>query len=132
MAANGFFLAFLCGLAVMAGGLFFLKPLAIALGSTPTILPYTEAYLRIILMGAPFMTSSLVLNNQLRFQGSAAYAMVGIVTGAVINIVLDHFNFSLRNGCGRCGSSDSNQSNLQLYAFIIPKQEGRQYKNPVL
>ena len=89
MAANGFFLAFLCGIAVLCGGLIFLKPLAIALGSTPTILPYTEAYLRIILIGAPFMTSSLVLNNQLRFQGSAAYAMVGIVTGAVINIVLD-------------------------------------------
>ena len=89
MAANGFFLAFLCGIAVLCGGLIFLKPLAIALGSTPTILPYTEAYLRIILIGAPFMTSSLVLNNQLRFQGSAAYAMVGIVTGAVINIALD-------------------------------------------
>lgn len=89
MAANGFFLAFLCGIVVLCGGLIFLKPLAIALGSTPTILPYTEAYLRIILMGAPFMTSSLVLNNQLRFQGSAAYAMVGIVTGAVINIALD-------------------------------------------
>ncbi len=99
MAANGFFLAFLCGLAVMAGGLFFLKPLAVALGSTPTILPYTEAYLRIILLGAPFMTSSLVLNNQLRFQGSAAYAMVGIVTGAVINIILDPILiFGLRMG----------------------------------
>lgn len=89
MAANGFFLAFICGLAVMTGGLICLKPLAVALGSTPTILPYTESYLRIILIGAPFMTSSLVLNNQLRFQGSAAYAMVGIVSGAVINIILD-------------------------------------------
>lgn len=89
MAANGFFLAFICGLAVMAGGLACLKPLALALGSTETILPYTEDYLGIILVGAPFMTSSLVLNNQLRFQGSAAYAMVGIVTGAVINIILD-------------------------------------------
>ena len=89
MAANGFFLAFLCGITVMVGGMIFLKPLAVALGSTPTILPYTESYLKIILIGAPFMTSSLVLNNQLRFQGSAAYAMVGIVTGAVINIALD-------------------------------------------
>ncbi len=97
MAANGFFLAFLCGLAVLAGGVLFLKPLAVALGSTPTILPYTESYLRIILFGAPFMTSSLVLNNQLRFQGSAAYAMVGIVTGAVINIILDPI---LIFGCG--------------------------------
>lgn len=89
MAANGFYLAFICGVVVMAGGLIFLKPLAVGLGSTPTVLPYTEEYLGIILVGAPFMTSSLVLNNQLRFQGSAAYAMVGIVAGAVINIILD-------------------------------------------
>ena len=34
------------------------------------------------------MTASLVLNNQLRFQGSAAYAMVGITSGAVLNIGL--------------------------------------------
>ena len=55
--------------------------------------------MRIILLGAPFMTSSLVLNNQLRFQGSAAYAMVGIVTGAVINIILDPILiFGLRMG----------------------------------
>lgn len=89
MAANGFFCAFICGVVVMFLGLIFLEPIAVALGSTPTILPYTKAYLRIILIGAPFMTSSLVLNNQLRFQGSAAYAMVGIVTGAVLNIGLD-------------------------------------------
>ncbi len=89
MAANGFFCAFICGIAVEILGLFFLKPIAVLLGSTPTILPYTQAYLKIILLGAPFMTSSLVLNNQLRFQGSASYAMVGIVTGAVLNIGLD-------------------------------------------
>ena len=59
------------------------------LGSTATILPYTKAYLRVILFGAPWMTSSLVLNNQLRYQGSAAYAMVGIASGAVLNIALD-------------------------------------------
>lgn len=59
------------------------------LGSTATILPYTKAYLRVILFGAPWMTSSLVLNNQLRFQGSASYAMVGIASGAVLNIALD-------------------------------------------
>ena len=35
------------------------------------------------------MTASLVLNNQLRFQGSANYAMIGIVSGAVLNIALD-------------------------------------------
>lgn len=97
MATTGFVYAFLGGIVIMAAGICFLEPLARLLGSTPTILPYTKDYLRIILLGAPFMTSSLVLNNQLRYQGSAAYAMVGIVTGGVINIVLDPL---LIFGCG--------------------------------
>lgn len=89
MAATGFIYAFLTGVLIAIVGLLFLEPLAYLLGSTETILPYTKDYLRIILLGAPFMTSSLVLNNQLRYQGSAAYAMVGIVAGAVVNIGLD-------------------------------------------
>ena len=89
MAATGFFWALFMGIFLVVVGLIFLTPLSLALGSTPTILPYTEKYLGIILLGAPFMTASLVLNNQIRFQGNAAYAMVGIVSGAVINVILD-------------------------------------------
>lgn len=89
MAATGFYSSFATGILICIVGQIFLEPLAYMLGSTPTILPYTEAYLRVILLGAPWMTSSLVLNNQLRFQGSASYAMVGIVSGAILNIALD-------------------------------------------
>ena len=89
MAATGFFSAIAVGAVICVLGQIFLEPLAYLLGSTETILPYTEQYLRVILLGAPWMTSSLVLNNQLRFQGSANYAMVGIVSGAILNIALD-------------------------------------------
>lgn len=89
MAATGFFCAFLVGIAVTVIGLFFLTPISSMLGSTPTIQPYTETYLGIILLGAPFMASSLVLNNQMRFQGNAIYAMFGIGLGAILNIALD-------------------------------------------
>ena len=89
MAANGFFTAIGAGVLICIVGQIFLEPLSYLLGSTETILPYTKDYLRIILLGAPWMTASLVLNNQLRFQGSATYAMVGITCGAVLNIALD-------------------------------------------
>lgn len=89
MSAVGFFTSFLAGIIIMIGCLFFIEPLSFALGSTVTIQPYTVAYLKNILIGAPAMTASLVLNNQMRFQGSAFYAMIGIVSGAVINIALD-------------------------------------------
>lgn len=89
MAATGFFCAFLIGCLITLTGLLFLEPICRTLGSTPTILPYAKSYLGIILLGAPFMASSLVLNNQMRFQGNAVYAMIGIIVGAALNIVLD-------------------------------------------
>lgn len=89
MASTGFFCAFIAGGIITLAGLLFLTPICCLLGSTPTILPYAETYLGIILLGAPFMASSLVLNNQMRFQGNAVYAMVGIIVGAVLNIGLD-------------------------------------------
>lgn len=88
MAATGFVFSFLAGLLIAILGHIFLTPLAIFLGSTPTILPYTERYLGIVMLGAPFMTLSLTLNNQMRFQGNAAYAMKGIVSGVLLNLVL--------------------------------------------
>lgn len=89
MAATGFFSALFAGCIIAVLGLVFLDPLARLLGSTETILPYAKDYMRWILIGAPWMMASLVLNNQLRFQGSAAYGMIGITSGAVINIALD-------------------------------------------
>lgn len=89
MAATGFFSSFAAGTLIMIIGEIFIEELAVLLGSTETILPYTVSYLRAILLGAPWITASFVLNNQLRFQGNASYAMVGITLGAVINIALD-------------------------------------------
>lgn len=89
LAATGFFSALIGGLCIAVAGLCFLRPLSLFLGSTETILPYAMDYLRYILIGAPYMAASLVLNNQLRFEGSAFYGMIGLTTGALLNIVLD-------------------------------------------
>ena len=89
MSATGFFCALLTGLVICVTGLVFLEPLCYLLGATSSMIKDTKAYLGVILLGAPWMTASLVLNNQLRYQGNAVYGMVGIVTGAVINIALD-------------------------------------------
>ncbi len=89
MTAVGFFSALIVGGIITVLGLLFLDPLARLLGSTDTILPYAREYLGIILLGAPWMIGSLVLNNQLRFQGSAFYGMIGIGTGGLLNVALD-------------------------------------------
>ena len=89
MAATGFLSSMGLGTVAAIVGLFFLTPLSRMMGATPDIVPYSNDYLLFILIGTPFMMSSLTLNNQLRLQGNAHYAMVGIATGAVLNIFLD-------------------------------------------
>lgn len=88
MAVTGLLYSFAFGLLVSVVGLVFLTDISCFLGSTETIQPYTERYLGIILCGAPFMTSSFTLNNQMRFQGNAKYAMYGILSGVLLNVVL--------------------------------------------
>ncbi len=97
MAATGFALALLIGAAVAAGGNLRIDSLCRLIGASDTTLADTRSYLRIILLGAPLMTGQFVINNQLRFQGKAVYAMAGLLCGAVINIALDPI---LMFGCG--------------------------------
>lgn len=89
MASTAFYSALIVGALIGVLGLIFINPLGKGLGATETILPYAMEYLKYIMMGTPFMMASFVLNNQLRFQGCAAYGMIGICIGAFLNIVLD-------------------------------------------
>lgn len=85
-------------------GLLFCDPVLMAMGSTGTILPYARPYFIYILLGAPFISGSFVLNNQMRLQGNASLAMVGILSGALLNIVLDPvFIFGLGMGVSGAG-----------------------------
>lgn len=89
MASASFALSLATGLLLGLLGLCLLTPLARALGSTPTILPYTEQYLAVILLGTPLNVGSMVLNNQMRFQGNMRMAMAGMVSGVALNVALD-------------------------------------------
>lgn len=101
VAATGFFSALFLGVILAAIGLIFLDSLVYALGATETIAPYAKDYIQYILIGMPYMAASFVLNNVLRFQGSAFYAMLGIGAGGILNIVLDPiFIFGFDMGTG--------------------------------
>ena len=88
MAAVGLVHTLLSGVVLGLAGLLFLRPLSVLLGSTPTILPDTMVYLSWVLMATPFIMGAIVLNNQMRFQGNASYAMWGIISGALLNVIL--------------------------------------------
>ena len=78
------------GLTLMTLGLVFINPFLRFLGSTETILPYAKDYGMWILIACPFLICSLVLNNVLRYEGKAFYAMFGLTTGGLLNIAGDY------------------------------------------
>lgn len=89
MAAVGFLSSVLTGVVVAIVGFIFMDPLLDFLGSTPTVKPFAAGYFRWILVGTPFIMGCFSLNNLMRQQGNALMAMIGIASGAVLNIVLD-------------------------------------------
>lgn len=88
-ASVSFFSSLITGGIIGILGLIFITPLMSFLGSTSTILPYAIEYGKYILIAAPFTMASFVLNNILRYEGRAFYAMIGIGVGAVLNIICD-------------------------------------------
>lgn len=106
MASFSFFAAVAFGVLAAAGGLLFSKQIAGLLGAADSFRSETAAYLKYMLLGAPFIMGSFVLSNQLRFQGAALGAMFGISAGAVLNVALDAlFVFALHWGAGGAGAA---------------------------
>lgn len=105
-ASTGFFCALFLGLLIEIPGFLFLDPLVMLLGSTETIAPYAKTYISFILLAAPFMTASFVLNNILRYEGKAALGMIGLMTGGLLNIIGDPiFMFVFHMGIAGAGLS---------------------------
>ena len=88
--STSFFTGAGVGLVICTFGLLFLEPLVRFLGSTDTILPHAMDYGFWILLAAPVIICSLILNNGLRYEGKAFYAMFGLTTGGLLNILGDY------------------------------------------
>ena len=87
--STAFFLALFLGAALMAAGIAWMEPMVRLLGATPTCERYSVDYATYVLLAAPFMATSFVLNQCLRSEGSAALSMIGMGFGGVLNCVLD-------------------------------------------
>lgn len=117
MAATGFVVAAFLGVIIAVVCNHFAEPIAFFLGADEDSIVQTVSYLRIILLGAPFMTCQFVINNQLRFQGNAIYAMIGLFIGAVVNVGLDPlliFGFNM----GISGAAVATIS-AQILSFVV-------------
>lgn len=87
--STAFFSGGMVGLLITLFGLLFLSPMVLFLGSTDTIAPYAMQYGMCILLSCPFHICAMILNNALRYEGRAIYAMVGLSAGGLLNILGD-------------------------------------------
>lgn len=106
IASTGFFFAFFMAVIIAVLCFVFLDKLIVLLGSTETIAPYAKTYISFILMAAPFMVTGFTMNNILRYEGKAMLGMIGMMTGAILNICGDAlFMFVFDMGIAGAGLS---------------------------
>lgn len=127
--STSFFMGISIGLIIAVLGLIFLEPFMKLLGSTDTILPYAKQYGFWVLVACPFMVCSIVLNNNLRFEGSAFYAMIGLGFGGLLNIAGDYLLVYVYDmgiwGAGLSTAVSQMISFVLLVIFYYKKAQGK-------
>lgn len=131
--SSAFFAGGLIGLIITVLGLTFLEPLVRFLGSTETIVPHAKDYGMWILLAAPFIICSFILNNGLRYEGKAFYAMFGLTAGGILNILGDYI-LVMKCGMGVCGAGLATAASqvvsfgILLYMYLKMAQSTIQFQ----
>ncbi len=131
MAATGFFSAVIIGAVIGTLGLIFTEPMLTLFGATKTIMPEAKKYVIYILIATPFIMGAFVLNNIMRLQGNAKMAVIGIASGAVLNVVLDPIMIStMKMGTAGAGLATgiSQLLSFALLLFLSGKRGGIKIK----
>ena len=87
--STAFFLALSIGTLLLIFGSVFMVPMVNLLGATNSCRQYAIDYATYMLLAAPLMASSFVMNQCLRSEGSATLSMVGMGFGGILNCILD-------------------------------------------
>ena len=115
--STSFFLALAFGAAVMVLGTAFMGPMVRLLGATDTCEQYSIQYATYVLLVAPFMATTFVMNQCLRAEGSPMRSMLGMGFGGILNCFLDPI-FIFRLGLGVSGASMATAIS-KLVSFVI-------------
>lgn len=89
IAGNGLAMLVICGVVIGAVVLIFLNSLLHLFGVTKEILPYTQDYTGITAIGIPFLILTTGGNHLIRADRSPTYSMTCMLTGAILNTILD-------------------------------------------
>ena len=85
----GFELTIINSLLVTAAGMAFLTAIVRGLGAQSNTFEYTRQYVQVILLGSIFTMGNYTFGQLLRSEGSVRYSVAGMITGTVVNIILD-------------------------------------------
>lgn len=112
--------AIVWGVLVGALMLIFRQPILHLLGASSDTMDSAMAYYSYLALGAPAIIFTLVPSNILRTEGMAVASMVGSITGAVVNIILDPiFIFGLNMGAGGAAVATVLSNVVSAVLFIV-------------
>lgn len=118
--STAFYVSFALSVVIALLCLVFLEKLMLLMGSTDTILPYSRIYGLYIIISGPALTVSCVLNNILRYEGLAKLAMIGLVSGGLLNIILDPILiFGFKMGISGAGISTAVSQYVSFFILLM-------------
>ena len=85
----GFVLTVVNSVIVAALGLILLGPIVTGLGAQANTFEYTRQYVQVILAGSLFTMGNYTFGQLLRSEGSVKQSVAGMITGTIVNIILD-------------------------------------------
>lgn len=102
------------------------KPLLLLSGATDNVLPLASSYLGITAFGLPFFIFSQATGSLIRADGSPAYSMIAILSGAILNVFLNWL-FMFVFGWGIQGAAAATITG-QILSFTICALYFRRFK----
>ena len=88
-ASTAIYCSIVVGAIVILGSIIFLNPILKWIGAINSVMPYATAYTRIYIIFSIFNVFNVTMNNIVSSEGSAKTAMCALMTGAILNVLLD-------------------------------------------
>ena len=124
VASTALYSSITVGAAVIICSLLFLSPLLKLLGATESIMPYAVSYTGIYIASSIFNVFNVTMNNIVSSEGAAKTTMCVLMTGAILNVILDPlFIYGLQLGvAGAAIATALSQlvSTLVYLCYIFP------------
>lgn len=70
-------------------GMIYMEPILRLCGASDATMPFCKDYLFWMMLGAPFMGMQMAMGGLLRSEGATKESMVGMMSGSILNIILD-------------------------------------------